>query len=106
MGTYSVEDIENQAHGDAKLLKVEIAIVVDVGEIPDPLELVVAEAAVLEDGRGLLSGEVLAAARAIAKDVPVGLNLLGFNFGRHRGKGRTGGLAARGEVSRGATELR
>ena len=56
--TYAVDEIVYDPHRNAKLLKVQIAVIVDVGEVPDPLELVVAQLAVFENGGCLGTGQV------------------------------------------------
>lgn len=73
--TYSVDKVEDQAHGNAEFLKVQVAIVVDIGEVPNLLELVVAQLAVLEHGGGLLAIQVRAALGQGGEDLPVALNL-------------------------------
>lgn len=45
--THSIYQVEDNAHGDAELLEVQIAIIIDVGHIPHALQLVVSQAAVL-----------------------------------------------------------
>lgn len=112
--TYPVEQIKNDAHGDAKLLKVQVAIAVDVGEVPDAGELVIPQAAVLEHWRGLLAREELAAISACGEDVPVCLDLLRLDpWGSHggclgecwvlrgSGSGSTGGSRSGSSSSRG-----
>jgi hypothetical protein len=84
MGTYAIENVKDDAHGDAELLKVEVAVVVDICQIPYTLELVVPKAAVLQHRSCLLACEVLPAIGSGREDVPVCLNLLGFYARRHR----------------------
>ena len=72
--THAVYEVKDEAHGDAELFKVEVAIVVDVGEVPDFGELVFGELRVFEDGCGLGAGEVGAAAREGREDFPVALD--------------------------------
>lgn len=96
--SYPVYQVEDQAHGHAELLEVELAIVVDIGEVPHALELVVAEVAVLEHGGCLGTVEVRVAVGERAEDFPVLLNLILLDSsGRHcgRGGGRRGGQAGR-----------
>jgi len=73
--TYPVDQIENQPHGHAELFKVEAAIIVDVGEVPDPLQLIVAEVTVLQDRRSLCAVEKSAAVGQRREDFPVLLDL-------------------------------
>jgi hypothetical protein len=47
--THTVDQVENQAHGNAELLKVQAAITIDICQIPDSFQLVVAQLAVLQD---------------------------------------------------------
>lgn len=60
MHIYPIEDVEYQSHSNAKLLEIQIAVVVDICEIPYSLELAIVETAVLEHGRCLLSRQELA----------------------------------------------
>lgn len=55
VGVFSVQQVEDDAHGDAELFEVEVAVIVDVGQVPHALQLIVSQAAVLEHGRGLLA---------------------------------------------------
>lgn len=102
MRTYPVQQIENNAHGNAKLLKVQVAIAVDVGEVPYARELVIPQAAVLEHWRGLLAREELAAVGACRKDVPVCLDLLRLDPWGSHGDCLGGGVLGVGGVSVGA----
>ena len=56
--TYAVHKVKYDPHGHAELLEVEITIIVDVCEIPDSGELILAQLAVLEDGSCLFSIKV------------------------------------------------
>lgn len=47
--TYAIHKVKYDPHGHAELLKVEIAIIVDVCQIPDSGKLILAQLAVLED---------------------------------------------------------
>lgn len=58
--TYAVDQVEDQPHGYAELLKVQAAIIVHVRQIPDPLKLVVSQLTVLEYCRSLVTVEKLA----------------------------------------------
>ena len=78
--TYAIDQVEDDSHGDAELLKVQVAVIVDVGEVPDPLELVVAQLAVFEDGGCLVAGQVGAAVGQGGEDLPVSLDFPLFNF--------------------------
>ena len=82
-GAYPVEYVKDDSHGHTELLKVKVSVIVDVGQVPHPLELIIAETTVLEDRGGLLASEELGTTCASGKDVPVGLDLLGFDLGRH-----------------------
>lgn len=84
--TYAVDEVEYQPHRNAELLEVEVAVIVHVGEIPHPLELVVSELAVLEHGRGLAAGKMAASAGQRREYFPVLFNLgLLDAFVRHGG---------------------
>lgn len=101
--TYPVQQIENDAHGDAKLFKVQVAIAVDVGEVPYARELVIPQAAVLEHWRGLLAREELAAVGACRKDVPVCLDLLRLDPWGSHGDCLGGGFWVSGRCRSGPT---
>lgn len=83
VGVLAVEQVEDDAHGDAELLEVEVAVVVDVGQVPHALQLVVPQPAVLEHGRRLLACQVFAAICPGREDVPVRLDLLCLDARRH-----------------------
>ena len=85
VAAHSIQYVEDDSHRNAELLKVQVAIVVDVGQIPDPFQLVVPQPAVLQHGCSLLAGQELGAAGPRREDVPVCLYLLCFDLGRHRG---------------------
>lgn len=53
--TYAIHKVKNDPHGHAELLKIEVTVIVDVCEIPDSGELILAQLAVLEDGSCLIS---------------------------------------------------
>ncbi len=80
MRTYPVHEIENQPHGDAKLLKVQTPVVIDVGQVPDSFELVVSQLAVFEDRCGLRAVEVRAAIGEGGEDLPVSFDFPLFDF--------------------------
>ncbi|TLD30432.1 hypothetical protein PspLS_02716 [Pyricularia sp. CBS 133598] len=69
--THPVEYVKDDAHGHAELLKVQVSIIVDVGKVPHPLELIIAKSRVLEYGCRLLSREELGAVCPRAEDVPL-----------------------------------
>ena len=83
--TYSVHNIKDDAHTHAELLKVEISVIVNIRYVPNALELVVPQAAVLEEGRGLLARKVRPAIGPRGKDIPVRLDLGGLDARRHCG---------------------
>ena len=60
--TYTIDEIKDDPHGHAELLEIQAPVIVDVGQIPDPLELVIAELAVLQHRGCLSAGEVFPAA--------------------------------------------
>ena len=79
-GTYAIDQVKDYPHCDTKLLKVEIPIIVDIREVPHPLELVISQLAVFEDGGGLGAVEVGAAVGEGGEDFPVALYFLLFDF--------------------------
>jgi hypothetical protein len=82
--TYTIDEIEYQPHCNAKLFKVEIAVIVNVGEIPHSLELVVSELTVLEHGSCLAAGKVSASSGQSREYFPVLFDLgLLYAFVRH-----------------------
>lgn len=83
--TNPVDYIKDDTHGDAELLKVQVAVVVDVGHVPDLLELVVAQAAVLQQRRRHLARQEFGTIGPGCEDVPVRLDLRGLNSGGHDG---------------------
>lgn len=74
-GTYAIDQVEDNSHSNAKFLKVQIAVIVDISEIPNPLELVIAELAVFENGSCLGACEVCAAVGERGEDLPVSFDL-------------------------------
>jgi len=79
-GPYPVDKIEDNPHRNAELLEIEIPIVVHVGEIPYPLELVIAQLAVLQYRGCLRAGEVGAAVGERGEDLPVTLDFPLFDL--------------------------
>ncbi len=79
-GPYPVDEIEDNPHRNAEFLKVEIPIVVHVGEIPYPLQLVIAQLAVLQYRGRLRAGEVGAAVGERGEDLPVALDFPLFDL--------------------------
>lgn len=73
--THAVHEIKYQAHGDAKFLKVKLSIAVDVCDVPDLFELIIAEATVPQDGGGLGAVQARLAVRERSEDLPVPLYL-------------------------------
>ena len=73
--THAIDQVEDQPHGHAELLKVEIAVVVHVGQVPHLGQLVLGELTVLEDCGRLRAGEVGAAIGQLREDLPVPLDL-------------------------------
>ena len=58
---YAIYKVEDDPHSHAELLKIQIAIIVHVSEIPDSFELVISQLAVFEDGGCLSAGEIFTA---------------------------------------------
>lgn len=56
--TYTVDQIKYDSHRNAELLEIQASVIVDVGQIPYPLELIIAELAVLQHRGCLSAGEV------------------------------------------------
>lgn len=77
--TYTINDIEYQSHRNTKLLKVQLAIVVHISQIPDSLKLSVLQPAVPQHRGGLRVVEMRLAIRERREDLPVFLNLLLLN---------------------------
>ena len=44
--TNPIDQVEDNSHGNAKLLEIKASIIVNIGEVPDPLELVISQLAV------------------------------------------------------------
>jgi hypothetical protein len=80
---YPVQDIKDDAHGDAKLLEVEVSIVIHIREVPYSLQLVISKSTVLENRGSLLACKKLAASCPRGKDVPVGFDFLRLDLGSH-----------------------
>ena len=78
--THAIDQVKDNAHSNAEFLKIEVSIVVDVCEVPDPLELVISQLAVFEDRRGLGAVEVSAAVGKGGEDFPVALYLFLLDF--------------------------
>ena len=78
--TYAIDEIENDPHSNAKLLKVQIAVIVDVGKVPDPLELVIAQLAVFENGGCLVAGQVGTTVGQGGEDLPISLDFPLFDL--------------------------
>ncbi len=95
--THPVHYVEDDAHGHAELLEIQIAVIIDIGDVPDALELVIPQATVLQERRGLFAGQELAAIRPRREDVPVCLDLLRLN---PRGHCRARLVAANGRSVR------
>ena len=77
--TYAVDQIKNDSHRDAKLFKVQHAIIVNVGQIPDPLELVITQLAVFKDRGGLGAVQMCPAICERGEDLPVLLDFCLLN---------------------------
>lgn len=61
--TDAINKVKDYPHSHAKLLKVQIPIIVDIGEVPNPLELIISQLAVFEYRSCLSSSKVFAAVR-------------------------------------------
>lgn len=61
--TYPIDQIEYQSHRHAKLLEIQIPVIIHVRQIPDPFQLIVAQLAVLEHRCGLGAAQVRATVR-------------------------------------------
>ena len=68
-----IDKVKDDSHRDAKFLKVELAIAVDVSQIPHSLQLVVAQLAVLQDRCRLSAVEVGAAVGEGGEYLPIPL---------------------------------
>lgn len=77
---YTIDQVKDDPHSNTELFKVQIAIVVHVGKIPDPLKLVIAKLAVFEDGGCLFAGEVCAAIGERGEDFPIAFHFPLFDF--------------------------
>jgi hypothetical protein len=60
--TYSVDEVEDQPHCHAKLFEIQIAIIINIGNVPDTLQLVISQLTVLENGSSGSSGQILVVA--------------------------------------------
>lgn len=80
MRTYAINQIKNNPHSHAKLFKIQLPIAVDVGKIPHPFELVIAELAVLEDGGGLSAVEMGRTVGKRGEDFPISFDFPLFNL--------------------------
>ena len=73
--THPVDQIEDQAHGDAELLKVQVSVIVHVRQVPHLGQLVFGELTVFKDCGGLIAVEVGAAVGERGEDLPITLDL-------------------------------
>jgi hypothetical protein len=92
--THPVDQVEDQAHGHAKLLKVQLPVIIYIGKIPHALELVVPEVRVLEHGRCLGAVEVGGAIGERAEDFPVLFDFVLFDSTRCHYEGLQGKIQA------------
>lgn len=70
-GSYTVDEVEDDPHCHAELLEIQHAIIVDIGQVPDPFKLVIPQLAVLENGGRLGTIQVCAAICKWREDFPV-----------------------------------
>lgn len=77
---YTIDKVEYDAHSYAKFFKVEVSVIVNVGEIPDFGQLVVLQLTVLEDGSCLISIEMSATVGEGRKNLPVAVYFPLFDF--------------------------
>ena len=68
---YPIDQIKDQPHRHAKLLEIQLPVIVHVRQIPDPFELVVTQLAIFEHRCGLGAVQVRAAVRERREDFPV-----------------------------------
>lgn len=78
--TYTVDEIEYYPHSDAELLEIQLAIAVDIGQIPDTFELVITELTVFEYRSGLIAIQMSRTIRKGSKYLPIPLHLPLFNL--------------------------
>lgn len=52
---YPVQNVKNYPHRYTELFKIQVAVIIDIRQVPDPLELIIAQTTVLEHGSGLLA---------------------------------------------------
>lgn len=69
--THAIHYVQDQAHGNAELLKVQLSIVVYIRQIPHPLQLIISQCAVLQHRSCLLSIQMCSSARESGEDLPV-----------------------------------
>ena len=88
--THPIHKIEDQPHGDAELLKVQPAVIVEIRQVPHSRQLVLRQLAVAQHLGGLAAVEVAAAAGERGEDLPVPLDLPFFDLLlRHGRKGKS-----------------
>lgn len=75
MTAYPIDEIEDQSHGDTELFKVQLAISVQIRQIPHLLQLVIAKPTVPQHGGGLRVVQTRLAIGERREDLPVPLDL-------------------------------
>lgn len=79
-GTYTIDQVEDDAHSHAEFFKVQVSVIVNVGEVPDFRQLVILQLTVLEDGCCLISVEMSATVGEGRKNLPVAVYFPLFDF--------------------------
>lgn len=79
-GTYTVDQVEDDAHSHAEFFKVQVSVIVNVGKVPDFGQLFILQLTVLEDRRCLISVEMSATVGEGRKNLPVAVYLPLFDF--------------------------
>ncbi len=77
---YAVDEIEDYSHSNAELFEVEVAIIVDVSQVPHPFQLIISQLAVFEYRGCLGSAEMGAAIGKRGEDFPVSFDFPLLNF--------------------------
>ena len=78
--TYPVDEIKYYSHSDAEFLEIQLAIAVDVGQIPDTFELIITELTVFQYRGGLIAIQMGRTIGKGSKYLPIPLHLPLFNL--------------------------
>ena len=73
---HAVDQVKDEPHSDTKLLKVKLAIIVHIRQIPHALELVISQMRVLEHRSSLRAVEMGPPVAQRAEDLPVLLHFV------------------------------